>query len=245
MSNDLAGALVEVTYTCDPRRIEALDDLAAVRALSGEAAQAGAAEGLRCGSLAVYSHVVLGTERRSGRVVALLAAMDCRTTQEDFLLIDSPPLRMDARSRHLLRRMLAALVLRIAGLSQAPTVLASCSSDPAWPAVLHDFGRRFRGAACFPGGPDAPIQLRSGALARRVGRGLHPDLSLELTTGAMRGGPAGHRASAFEAHHFGTRCMERPGGACVMEEPALTLIDLRAETEAGITEDALKVYRSR
>lgn len=245
MSNDLAGALVEVTYTCDPRRIEALDDTAAVRALSDDAAQSGLAEGLRCGGLSVYSHVVLATERRSGRAVALIAAMDCRTTQEDFLLVDSLPLKTDARSRHLMRRMLAALVLRIAGLSQAPTVIASCSTDPAWLPVLLDFGRRFRGAACFPSGPDAPIQLRSGALARRVGRGLHPELQLELTTGAMRNG-AGDEANRFEARHFGTRCIERPGGECgLLIEPALTLIDLRTETEASITEDALRIYRSR
>ena len=245
MPNDLAGALVDVTYICDPRQIEALDQLVVVRASSNGAAQLAAA-GRNRGSLAVYNHVVLATERQGGRIVAVLAAIDGRTTHEDFLLVDSSPLKTDSRSRHLMRRMLAALVLRIASLDQAPTVIVSCTTDPAWLAALGDFGRRFRGAACFPNGPDAPIQLRSGALAQRVGRSLNPDLWLELTTGAMRSAAPGRDAGRFEAYHFGTRCLERPDAAIdLLPEPALTLIDLRTETEAGIIEDALRIYRSR
>ena len=149
-------------------------------------------------------------------------------------------MRTDARGQWLLRRMLAAMVLRITGLGETPTVMATLTSDPAWFTIVQEFGRRFRGASCFPQGPDAPIVLRSAALAQRVARGLHCHLWLELTTGVMRAAPRAREASPFEA-------LLGNGGVttCSAPEQRLAVIDLRTETESDIIEDAVRTYRLR
>lgn len=247
MISVLADQQIELAYYRDPLMIDALDEEQILDDLTGGLAGAPPCRKLMQIRLTDYDHLVIATDRREGRAVAILAAQDGKTTHEEFLLLEQSFVRPDARDNHLMRRMAAALLLRIAGLGSAPTVIAACTSDPGWFAVLQAFGRRFTGSACFPQPKDAPIQLRSAALAQRIARSLHPHLRFETATGALRGALAarGGMTTGY-ASVAGPASQAESCISCLLPaDQLLMLIDLRTETETGIVEDARKIYRAR
>ena len=240
MISVLADQQIELAYFRDPLCIEAIDEEELVADLTDGVGPTGASRRLSQIRLTDYDHLVVATDRREGRAVAVLAAHDCKTTHEPFLLVDLAFMRPDVRDGRLLRRMTAALLLRIAGLDVVPTVVAACVSDGDWFDTLRSFGAGFNGAACFPPPPGAPVQLRSAALAQRVARALRPTIRFETATGALRGGLAARGG-------IGSTCSAGAKGIdCLMpSDELLLLIDLRTETEAGIVEDARRAYRGR
>src|SRR5579863_1805981 len=62
--------------------------------------------------LSDYDHLVLVTDRSSGRHLGFVGAMDGETPRENFLLLETAFVAVAARGQNLLRRMIALAMLR-------------------------------------------------------------------------------------------------------------------------------------
>ena len=236
MISVLAGRDLRIEYLRDPLAIEALDEERIVENLTAGTSHPGASGLLGRRLLTDFDHVAVASGG-DGRACALLAARDGKTTREEFLLIEVAFVRPDARGAWLMRRMMATMMLRIAGLAPVPTVIAARISDPAWLAELQQFSASFTGAAFYPQASDAPIQLRTAALAQRIAREMHPGLRFEAAMGALRGSLAGQGVNT---------ALDAPPGATMQPvDQLLAIIDLRTETETVIVDDARRVLKGR
>ena len=237
MASNPTRRRLDITYLCDPLEILMFDERHEVESLERRAVEAGALVLRGAGALAEYDHLVAAVDRESGRLVAYLGLHDVATATEPLMLLGGGFVRDEPAGRVLVRRMLAALVLRIAGIDRVPTVLATCTSDPAWLDLLHEFGRRFGATACYPAAAGAPVVLRTAALARRVARAVHPYLRFEVSTGLVQGG-CGARWAAAGAGRRVDRVLADP-------DQHLGLVDLRGQDEGGIVDTAVRIYRAR
>lgn len=207
----------------DPGRI--LDDLC-------EDGMAGAMlpwqNGLR---MAASDHLIVAAGTTTGRCFGVVAASDLATECEPFLFLDAAYLAPAARASHLLQRMLAFAVLRVAGHAAVPNVIAACVQTPCYARGLREFGQRFRASAMFPAAPDAVvIDLGMASLARRIVRVVRP---------ASRHAIGGRFRSALVAG-----VVHQPVSLHRMEE-TLVVLDLSMADDATILNDARKLYRAR
>jgi hypothetical protein len=251
MNNLLADQDVRLTYLRDPFAIEALDQEQIVRDLLADLPQADPARVLEWQLLTEFDHVALAYERHSDRCLALLGARDRTTTREEFLHIGFAFVVPAARRRRLMRRMVALTLLRVAGESTVPLVIAARTSDPRWYQMMQSLSRRFTGARLFPDTENAAINLRTAALAQRIAREIGPNIRYEPATGALRGGLVANTMVAYSG-----AVAERPlskdpsiealfGQRLAAVDQMLTVLDLREETETVIIDDARRVYRAR
>ena len=225
---------LDISYLRDPLEILGFDDRHGVGLLhdrAGSLALRGAE------TLVEYDHLVAAVDRESGVAVAYLGLHDLETADERLIVLGGGFVQDDPAGRMLVRRMLAALMLRVAGIDRVPTVLATCTSDPAWLDLLHEFGRRFDAAACYPAAEGAPVVLRTAALARRVARAVHPYLRFDVSTGVVQAGYGARWAASGAGREMG-RVFAEP-------DQHLGLLDLRGWGEGGIVDTAVRIYRSR
>jgi hypothetical protein len=181
--------------------------------------------------MAASDHLIVATGCTTGRCFGVVAATDLATEREPFLFIDAAYLAPVARTSHLLQRMLAFAVLRVAGNAAVPSVIAACVQTPCYTRSLREFGQRFRAASMFPAAPnDAVIDLGMASLARRIVRVVRPASRQEI---------AGRFRFTLAAG-----AMQRPAGPHRMEE-TLIVLDLSMADDAAILDDARKLYRSR
>jgi hypothetical protein len=188
-----------------------------------------------------YDHLVLVTDRSSGRHLAFLAARSGATAREEFLLLETAFVATAARGQNLMRRMIAFAMLRIGGMGPVPSVVAACTRNPLCYQIMRDIARRFTGAVFFPDPDSVAINFNSATLAQRIAREIGPNHRFQATTGTILGIGQGNRrplssdpriASLFGQHMQPTDRM-------------LAIVDLRGEDEAMIFEDARRIYRSR
>lgn len=226
-----------------PARISALD--AAEIAMSLQEQRAPQASTLL--RLDVSDYVVLAVDRETRTPLAILTAADAQTQDEEFLLLHSVRAKPGVQCAGEFQRMLATLLLRLAGLSTAPSVIAACTSEAAAPAVLTAAGPRFQDSISFPTSPSAPALLSSAALARRIARALRPGRRLVFGSGVLCGA-FGTMAFAGSTMATGTHAgsvSEFPVGGFIDQEERLAILDLRRGTEASVVEDARKICRRR
>jgi hypothetical protein len=235
MDTILAEQGLHLTYLRDPSNSAAFDPCRILDDLC-EGGMTGAMlprqNGLR---MAASDHLVLATGRHDGRCCGAVAASDLATEREPFLFLDAAYLPPVARASHLLQRMLAFAMLRIAGDAAVPTLIAACIQTTWYARSLRDLGQRFTGAAVFPVAADeVVIDLGMASLARRIARVVRPGTRYEAATGMFRS--AGRPDTA--RYDGGT-----PAGTNRVEE-TLVVIDLNAMGEAAILDDARKLYRA-
>jgi hypothetical protein len=137
--------------------------------------------------LADHDHLVLAQARRSGQYLGLLAASETETEDGPFLNIDTAFVAPAAQSLDLFQRMLALLMLRIEGITVAPSVVTACTGNVACLSALRGMAGRCPGAILFPQ-TDAPVvALGTAALARRLVRHIAPRARLDVATGQVPG----------------------------------------------------------
>jgi hypothetical protein len=244
MDTILAEQGLRLTYLRDPSMNEAFDPCRILDDLY-EDGMAGAMLPRQNGlGMAESDHLVLATGINDGRCCGFVAASDLATEREPFLFLDAAYMAPLARASHLLQRMLAFAMLRIAGDAAVPTVIAACVQTPCYARGLQDLGQRFTGAVLFPVAPDdVVIDLRMASLARRIVRVVRPGSHYEAATGMLR-----RVARTYAARHDGGIPngipSGIPGGIHHMDD-ALVVVDLSAADEAVILDNARKLYRSR
>ena len=178
-------------------------------------------------------HLVLVTDRTTGRHLAFLAANDGATAQEGFLQLETAFVAPFARGQNLMRRMIAFAMLRIGGIAATPTVIAACSRDRICHRIMRDTASRFTGALFFPTLDSTVIDFRAATLAQRIAHAIEPNCRFYAATGIIHG--AMMVATGTDYH----RPLSQSAGRM------LTLLDLRGQDEATILNDARRVYRSR
>ena len=119
-----------LTYLRDPDAIDDLDQDRILDDLSDETPDGDPLPWLTRYRLDDYDHLVLVTDRSSGRYLAFLAANDGATDREEFLLLETAFVSAAARGHNLMRRMIALTMLRIGGTGPVQSIVAACTRDP-------------------------------------------------------------------------------------------------------------------
>ena len=237
---------LRLTYLCDPGDIEELDQDRILEDLADDTPDGDPLPWLTRVFLADYDHLVLVTDRSSGRYLAFLAASDGATAREDFLLLETAFVTPAARGQNLMRRMIALAILRIGGLRAVPSVIAACTRHPLCYRIMRETARRFTGARFLPDPESATIDFQTATLARRIACEIDPNHRLQATTGTMRGGlmvaGGGSRYRPFARDPQFDRLF---GQRLQPADRMLAVLDLRGETEATILDDARRIYRCR
>lgn len=181
--------------------------------------------------MAASDHLVVASGTTNGRCFGVVAASDLATDREPFLFLDAAYMAPAARASHLLQRMLAFTVLRVAGCAAVPNVIAACVQTPCYARGLREFGERFTAASMFPAAPGGVvIDLGMASLARRIVRVVRPASRHDITS---RFRPV--LAAGATRTQTGLQRMEE----------MLIVLDLSMADDATILDDARKVYRSR
>jgi hypothetical protein len=237
---------LRLTYLCDPKAIDGIDQDRMLDDLTDETPDGDPFPWLSDHRLADCDHVVLVTSRSTGRYLAFLTANDGATTQEDFLLLQTAFVTASARGQNLMRRMIALAMLRISGASAAPPIIVACTRSPLCYRIMRNTARWFRDSAFFPDLDSATINLNAVALARRIAREIGPNHRFQPATGTIRGGTrilmhVDHRR-AFSNDPQIERLF---GQQMHPADRMVTVLDLRGKDECEIIDEARRLYRSR
>jgi hypothetical protein len=232
MDTILAEQGLKLTYLRDPSTSEAFDPCRILDDLYEESMPGAVLPWRNWLRIIDGDHLVLATGTGNGRCRAALAASDLATDREPFLLLDAAYCTPVANASHLLQRMLALAMLRIAGDAAVPTVIAACVRTPSDAHSLRNLCQRFTGAASFPGAPDdRVIDLGMASLARRIARAVRPASRYDVATGIFCPRAAARYGAGIQ-------------GGCSGTEETLVVIDLSAAGEAAILDTARKLYRA-
>jgi hypothetical protein len=244
MDKDLAKRGLSFSYLHNPSEDEAFDPCRLLDDVC-EDGIAGAMLPMRNGlRMAGSDHLVVAVTANGGRCRGALAASDMATEQEPFLFVDAAYVSPEVRASHVLERMLALAMLRIAGDVAVPIVIAACVQTPRYVHGLHTLGQRFTGAKLFPAAQEqVVVDLGMAALARRIARVVRPRLRYEAASGVF------HRAAfndgAFLVGGASGSAAHSPQSDFHRMEETLVVIDLSAIDEAVIIDTARKLYRAR
>ena len=193
METILAEQGLRLSYLRNPSKSDAFDPCRILDDLC-EDGMAGAMlpwqNGLR---MAASDHLIVATGIHNGRCFGVVAASDLATEREPFLFLDAAYLAPVARASHLLQRMLAFAMLRVAGNAAVPNVIAACVQTPCYARSLRDI---------------RPALHRCIAVSRRAGRRRH----------RPRHGVAGPAHRARRAASIAPRC--RPTACSAPPLPA-------------------------
>jgi hypothetical protein len=180
------------------------------------------------------NHVVLATDRHSGRHEGFLVAHDGRTHREPFLLLEATLTGAAADRVVVLRRMVALGILRLIGCGQPPGVIAVRTRIPALCHALYDLAHQIDAASLHPEPRTNIIGMDTALLAHRIVRALGEKPRFCVTASVM-----------LQADGRGRRRLPE---RLLLGETAGTMVavlDLRAVAEPDLVEGARWLYRSR
>ncbi|GEM_PF-5051613 len=164
-------------------------------------------------------HAVIAVHRQDGRSLGLLTAKMHATGDETFIHLAVAGLQFGDQGSALIRRMVALLLLRLAGLEKLPDAIVLDGSDTDLGPVLRELAAKCAGARLYPEADTTVISLPTAALSHRIARSLgYPRLALPAaTSGALPAAATG----------------------------ALLVIDLRHVAEETLVEHARSLHRVR
>jgi hypothetical protein len=244
MEHVIASAGLRLRYLCDPSSIQQLDaqkildDLCETHtryALCGWFARV---------SLCDFDHVVLATDRETGRHVAMLAANDGCMAGGAFIDLRAAFVIDAMRGSKLMRRLLAYTISRISFLGAMPRIIVAQTSIPACYRLLSLFCQSIPGAEVFPKPEMTVINLGRAGLARHIARCVAPHLEYEAATGAIKGARLANAtcfARAAGADAKVDAMFERTIGS---SDQMMVVVDMRDCDEATIHARTTKIVRS-
>jgi hypothetical protein len=238
MDHVLSEHGLRLTYLCGPDAIDELDLDRLIDDLSDDTPGGNPLPWLSQYRLADYDHLVLVTDRRSGRHLAFLGADNGTTIRDDFLLLESAFVATAARGQNLMRRMIAFAMLRIGGISPMPSVIVARTRNPLCYRIMRGMVRHFSGAVFLPDPDSITINFRTATMALRIAREIGsgdralPAIGTIGDTMMIAAGTGHGGASAAPVVRSFDRRM-------------LAVLDLRERDEATILREARRLYRSR
>lgn len=234
---------LRLTYFRNPKAYEELDQDRILDDLSDDTSDVDPLPWFGRHGLTGYHHLVVVTDRSSGRYRAFLAANDRATQREEFLCLETAFVAAAARGQNLTRRMIAFAMLRIGGIGQMPSVIAACTRNPRYHRIMRGMADRITGTKFFPNPESNTIDFHAATLAQRIARALSANHRLQATSGTIRAGmmAIGHsRAIPYdpEIDLLFSRQIQPA-------DRMLSVLDFRGGDEATILDDARRIYRSR
>jgi hypothetical protein len=164
MHHLLAGSQIRLTYLQDWHALRRID----WRTVFDDLTDAGASMNhWRWCELGGLTHVVLATDRVTGRHVGVLALTERATALERWLLVEFAMVQPKEKGM-LPRAMLAHILARIVCLDGKPAAIAAAHADQT---ALRDLGLNIRSAAVHPPAEGNVIDFRVARLARQIGGG--------------------------------------------------------------------------
>jgi hypothetical protein len=225
---------LRLTYLCDPHDIDELDQDRILEDMSDDTPGGDPLPWFTRHRLVDYDHLVLVTDRGSGRYLAFLGANNGTTPHDDFLMLRSAFVATEARGHKLMRRMIAFALLRIGGSDTVPSAIVVRTNSPACYKVMRGMAQRFSGAAFLPDPDSVTINFHTAILAQRIAREISPNYRVQVTTGIMR---RSMTVAAPTTDHVSPLAR--------VDRRMLVLLDLRGRDEAAIMADARRIYRER
>jgi hypothetical protein len=245
MDHVIASAGLRLRYLCDPSSIQALDTQQILEDLCEPATRYALCGWFARVSLTDFDHVVLATDRETGRHVAMLAANDGETPDGLYLNLRAAFVIDAMRGSKLMRRLLAYTISRISCLGMMPRVIVAQTSIPACYRLLSLFSQIIPGATVFPEPEMAVVDLGRAGLARRIARSTAPNLEYEAGTGTIKGARL-NTATCFArttgADPAVDAMFERNLGS---SDQMMVVVDMRACDEATIDAKTTGLVRSR
>jgi hypothetical protein len=245
MDHVIASAGLRLRYLCDPSSIHNLDTQKILEDLCEPDTRYALCGWFARVSLTDFDHVVLATDRETGRHVAMLAANDGETPDGLYLNLRAAFVIDAMRGSKLVRRLLAYTISRISCLGIMPQVIVAQTSIPACYRLLSLFSQIIPGATIFPEPEMAVVDLGQAGLARRIARSTAPNLEYEAGTGTIKGARL-NTATCF-ARTIGTdpavdAMFERNLGS---SDQMMVVVDMRACDESVIDAKTTSLIRSR
>ncbi|MGE0222408.1 MAG: hypothetical protein AB7S57_04030, partial [Acetobacteraceae bacterium] len=129
-------------------------------------------------------HVVQAAFRRDGRLRGALAATRVPVGGETVLHLDRMDMREGPGAAALTRRMLALLLLRLAGLDAMPAAIAAPARDVTLCRILRSLAASCDGVRRYPDPANAVVPMRTAGLTLQTARALRLPLYRSDGTGA-------------------------------------------------------------
>ncbi len=245
MDHVIASAGLRFRYLCDPSSIHDLDAQKILDDLCEPETRYALCGWFSRVSLSDFDHVVLATDRETGRHIAMLVANDGETANETYLDLRAAFVIDAMRGSKLMRGLLAFTISRISCLGEVPRVIVAQTSIPACYSLLFLFSRNIPGATVFPEPEAAVVNFGRAGLARQIARHAVPHLEYETGTGTIKGARL-RNATCFartsEANPLVDAMFERNLGS---SDQMMVVVDMRHCDEATIDAKTTKLVRSR
>jgi len=190
-------------------------------------------------------YVASATVRETDRVVGMITASRQLTSAEPVLLLRDVWLDPAHHPATLLRRLVAMVLLRLAGSDGMPAAVAARVPGGKIAEAFLSLQRHFTGSAGYPCAAGEPVTLSTARLAKRIAAVAATSIRYDLATSALRGArlistDRGNLHGFDGASTAFDLCARRPVTAC---DEVLLVIDLRAEDETVLIDDARRAYR--
>jgi hypothetical protein len=245
MDHVIASAGLRFRYLCDPSSIHDLDAQKILDDLCEPESRYALCGWFARVSLSDFDHVVLATDRETGRHIAMLVANNGTTAKEAYLDLRAAFVIDAMRGSKLMRGLLAYTISRISCLGEMPRVIVAQTSIPACYCLLSLFSRNIPGATVFPEPKTAVVDLGRAGLARQIARHAVPNLEYEAGTGTIKA-----------ARLMNATCFARTSGADPLvdamfernlgsSDQMMVVVDMRHCDEATIDAKTTKLVRSR
>jgi hypothetical protein len=190
-------------------------------------------------------YVASATVRETGRVVGMITASRQLTSAEPVLLLLDMLLDPTHHPAMLLRRLVARVLLHLAGSDGMPAAVAARAAGGKTVETFLSLQDHFTGSVAYPSAAGEPVTLSTARLAKRIAAAAASSIRYDLATSALRGGRLTSAdngnlqgfdgaSTAFDLH------ARRPMTAC---DEVLLVIDLRSEDETVLIDDARRAYR--
>jgi hypothetical protein len=245
MDHDIASAGLRLSYLRDPSSLANLDMPKILDDLCEPETRYPLCAWFARVSLTDFDHVVLATDRETGRHVAMLAANDGDTPSGPYLDLRAAFVIDAMRGSKLICRLLAYAISRISCLGGMPRIIAAQTSIPACYSLMSLFAQTIPGAAVFPEPNAAAIDMRRAGLARQIARHAAPHLEYEASTGTIRD------AKLTSATCFARTTGSDPQADAMFDrslgsgDQMVVVIDMRACDEEIIDTEMSALIRSR
>jgi hypothetical protein len=187
--------------------------------------------------LSRLEHLALARDCATGRYLGLAGAtagfLDGQTFVQLELGLIAAGTPDDRWQERLILRLLAGIVLRAAGLYDAPGLLMARTGDRGWLRGLQNFAASFPGAVFYPAVEGKIIPLQTVCAARGLAAAVLPGARLDAASGELRG------AQGL------TECLLGCGRHSNRGPQRLAVVDLRGLEEAVLVQKARQLYRRR
>jgi hypothetical protein len=165
MHHFLTGTQVKLTYLQDRRALAGID----WPTVFDDLMDAGVPlNRWRWCDLEALTHVILATERQTGRHIGVLGLSERTTAREPWLLVENVMVRPADSQGPLPRAMLAHALVRVVCLDGKPIAIAASRTNRD---ALCGLRQSIRSAALYPPAEDNIVSLDAAKLGRQIGAG--------------------------------------------------------------------------